>query len=75
MRKPDEVALFNLLRPRGNYAVLGRTEVYGAADRVGMNRKRLFGVLLKWSDRGWWNYGVNALCGWFEPEAPERLEP
>jgi len=31
--------------------------------------KRAENILLKWTDRGWWNYGVSSWCGWMEAEA------
>lgn len=74
MRKPDEIALFTALRfeaPRP-FQAPGRESIEAAARRIGMHPKRTEGLLLKWR---WWNYGVNVWCGWFEPEAPERLEP
>ena len=32
---------------------------------VGMPEKRLYYILLKWSNRDLWDYGVNARWGWF----------
>lgn len=30
----------------------------------GHARRRLFGVLEKWADRNWWEYGVSVRTGW-----------
>lgn len=34
------------------------------AAELGLNTKRAYYLCLKWSDKGWWEYGVNALAGW-----------
>ena len=39
-----------------------------AADRVASRRVRYW--LKKWSDRGWYDYGVAIDLGWLTPEAP-----
>lgn len=47
----------------------------GIARALGIPEKRAWALLKKWSDRGWWNYGVSLRGGWFEPGAPESLSP
>lgn len=76
--KPDEVALFNALRDSAaaneespNRLPLEFADAIGA--KLGISSKRVHFLLYKWSDRGWWNYGVTARSGWLEDEAPERL--
>lgn len=34
------------------------------AKTFGMHEKRAHYLLLKWADRGWWEYGVSARTGW-----------
>lgn len=29
-----------------------------------MHHRRLYRVLEKWADRGWWEYGVSLRTGW-----------
>lgn len=31
---------------------------------IGMNRKRAAYICEKWTDKGWYDYGVNVLAGW-----------
>lgn len=35
---------------------------------LGINEKRAAYILWKWTDRGWYNYGVNVMSGWLERE-------
>lgn len=35
--------------------------------------KRLGYLLEKWTDKGWWDYGVSARTGWFTPEGVQVL--
>lgn len=79
MRKPDELAFFRAARaaaassPTGRQP--GREALEAAAQSIGMAPKRAQDLLGKWDRRGWWNYGVNLWCGWFDDAAPEVLEP
>lgn len=80
MRKPDEVALYNALRLlTGGEAHYGIARSGRFADEVardlGIPEKRATFLLDKWSDRGWWDYGVSARTGWFTPEAPQVMTP
>lgn len=70
-RKPDELALFSALRACES---LGPCEVQAAANRLGMHHKRLWSILEKWADAGWWDYGVTVRAGWFQPGAPLELK-
>lgn len=70
MRKPDEIVLFAVLRvahPRGS---VGRRGFLELCARLRMHEKRCFYLLMKWSGRGWWDYGTWAWGGWFTDEAP-----
>lgn len=74
VQKADEARLFNMMR--GGYCEHGAPAVrpLDAAAEIGMNEKRAMAILEKWTGRGWWDYGVSAQCGWFEPGAPGKLE-
>lgn len=76
-RKADEIALYATLRERApGSGVDGQPGLYFVKDAalfLGIPEKRMFGLLLKWSGRGWWDYGVTARSGWFTPEAPEAI--
>ena len=83
MRKPDEIALYARLRElRGPepYAVSAdsngtKVPVWpDVAEPLGIPEKRCYYLLFKWSDKDWWNYGVNARWGWFTPNAPASLD-
>lgn len=71
MRKPDELALLELLKSgmKRPYNTLGVAFVYGCAAAVGMHENRLHYILEKWADRGIWEYGMSARTGWFTPDA------
>jgi hypothetical protein len=38
------------------------------AASLGMHPKRAAYIFQKWTDRGWYNYGVSVGTGWMEPE-------
>jgi hypothetical protein len=61
MTKPDEIRLFNALKRRADGDLDGR----GMAASLGISEKVAYNRLMKWEDRGWWEYGVSAFCGWF----------
>ena len=54
--KPDEAKLLKGIQD-------GKPPKVVAAD-LGMHEKRLQYILLKWTDKGWWDYGVSARTGW-----------
>ena len=66
-----ERAFYNTLREYAPHPGLGRVEA--VTDALGIPLKRREYWLQKWSDKGWWNYGVSPRSGWFEPGAPDRL--
>ena len=76
MRKADEILLYNTLRETrpGPYEPCAPwpNEVAGM---IGMHFNRMFYLLDKWADKGYWEYGVSLRCGWFTEAAPERLAP
>lgn len=71
--KPDEVALFNLLRDERPQPTRAAPTIDPLADRLGIPRKRAWRLLEKWSDKGWWDCGVSDRTGWFTDKAPEEL--
>lgn len=76
MRKPDEIELYAALRQgRVLPYEAGRELPDATAERLGIAEKRAYCLLQKWSDKGWWDYGVSLRCGWFTPEAPAELKP
>lgn len=77
MRRPDEIALYAVLRKAhsGPHSKLGAVfaDVIGA--ELGIHPNRVQAILEKWTSNGLWSYGVSARSGWFEPDAPEELRP
>lgn len=74
MIKDDEKLLYNLIREchrRGHTSVKAMADSY--FEFIGMNYKRGYYLLRKWSDKGWWDYGVSLRTGWFTQEAPESM--
>lgn len=65
MVKPDEQLLHTelLKRTAGGDYVHARS----VARELGIPEKRTAYILGKWTDRDWWDYGVNVLAGWFTP--------
>jgi len=43
------------------------------SDLTDINHKRAWYLLEKWSDKGWYNWGVTLDLGWFEPEYEEVI--
>jgi hypothetical protein len=63
--KQDELDLLELLtleRPEPNSSNFFASDY---AERLGIHWKRCQSLLLKWTDRRWWEYGVSARSGWF----------
>ena len=77
MRKPDEIALYSLLRERHGHKAYQHTDKFATdiGEEIGIHPKRTYGLLVKLSDKGWWNYGVSVRTGFFEPGAPDALTP
>jgi hypothetical protein len=78
MRKADEITFYAALHDlHGGPYNANKYRVF--ADEVavflGLHPNRAHSLLLKWTHRGYWEYGVSPRGGWFTPEAPERLEP
>lgn len=63
--KDDErqfLAALSVNRPRQIADGVFATDV---ATKIGMNEKRALYLLGKWTDKGWWEYGVSLRSGWF----------
>lgn len=83
-KRQDEVDLYLALRQRAfecqksEGASFGYWGGRGAAIEVvrqlGMNEKRAFYLLEKWSRKGWVDYGMWVWGGWFTPAAPDALD-
>jgi hypothetical protein len=64
--KPDERKLLDEIQKRsahGSFVYVRRV-----VAELGMNEKRAAYICGKWTDRGWYNYGVNVLSGWLTDE-------
>lgn len=76
--KDDEKQLFKTLKKYGYYEQgygdhvspeeyrKNKRFVDEVARELGIPDKRSYSILMKWSGRGLWNYGVSARTGWFE---------
>lgn len=75
MRRPDEIALYGLLRERHGGPYNPRQQEFAThiAAGIGIYEKRATYLLDKWTGRGWWDYGVTLRSGWFTDAAPPLL--
>ncbi|MEN5117484.1 DNA cytosine methyltransferase [Luteimonas sp. TWI662] len=82
--RQDEVELYAALRlaaadyrdadgNRGNGYWGGAAVVTGLLHGLGINEKRGYYLLMKWTSKGWIDYGKWAWGGWFTDEAPQEL--
>ena len=73
--KPDEVLLMTELA-RMQLPDCVRPNKYAFATDVGalldIHPKRTNYLLLKWTDMGWWDYGVSARTGWLTAKGLEK---
>lgn len=65
--KPDEIAFFQKVH-LGNVGTTPRM----IAEDMGMNANRAAYLCDKWTGRGWYEYGVNVLCGWLTDAGHEK---
>lgn len=78
-RHYDEIAFYQLLqleRARPHEDVFHKLPFatdYAAV--LSIPEKRAYYLLDKWTNNGWWDYGVSLRSGWFTPEAPAVLTP
>jgi hypothetical protein len=77
VRKPDEIEFYRRLREIAPlpYVSPGRSAVEAMADAMGMSHRRAESLMEKWSAKGYMDYGVSPVQGWFEPDAPVSLGP
>lgn len=73
--KPDEILLFRRMRLERGHPMGRRLFVDEVGAELGIHAKRVEYLLDKWSERGWWDYGISARTGWFTRDAPEDLAP
>ena len=66
MNKPDEISFMRLLLAN----LEPRKTPYQLRGEPGFpaNEKRAMFLLLKWSGKDWYNYGVSPYHGWLETE-------
>jgi len=67
--KPDERVFLSAIRNADDG--VGPDET---ASRLGMAPKRAAYILSKWTDRGWYEYGVNVMHGWLTDEGREAAD-
>lgn len=74
MVKADEIELYNELWARCpiDAPYKDRERVRDVIASLDINEKRALYLLDKWSDRGWYEWGVVIDGGWFTPEAPSQ---
>lgn len=65
--KADELELMKAINGLGSMP-------RAAAAEIGMSDKRLGYILGKWSDKGWYEYGVNVALGWLTPSGAVALQ-
>lgn len=76
MKKQDEIDFFNYLinlAKQDNKDIGYFNPGRSVLEKFTMNSKRKYRILLKWSDKDIWDYGINICCGWFTPEAVEKF--
>lgn len=66
MIKPDEKELLKTLQERSTLASPAHVRLI--VGFLGMNEKRAAYILGKWSDKGWYDYGVSVMAGWLTQE-------
>lgn len=71
-RRDDELKLFKTMRS-DTVLHFGTERLSTIFDLLGIPEKRGAYILSKWSDKGWWDYGVSLYCGWFTDKAPDEL--
>lgn len=73
MRKPDEIAFYAALQKEAKGRTFHSLPVDRIIGEICMNEKRAYNILVKWSYKGWWEWGVSPFRGWFTPEAPQHI--
>ena len=67
--KQDESRLFEALRDRhiSGTDYLGDS-TFDISERLGIPNEVATQYVLKWADRGWYDYGMRPLFGWLTPQ-------
>ena len=69
MMKPDELTLLDYLKANTSMEDSESFPyVREVASNLGMAPKRAAYICEKWTNKGWYDYGVNVLAGWLTPE-------
>jgi len=71
-----EKALMKKLLELVNYKpyVSGKAFYLFAAEELSLEDEQHYNYMVKWTDRGWWEYGVSLRTGWFTPEGIEAIQ-
>ena len=64
--KKDERILLCALQARSSVQMATSPTVREIVDTLGMHHKRAEYICKKWSERGWYDWGVSVLTGWLE---------
>lgn len=67
--KADERDLYWFLHKR----FLEGQCIRDAVHDSGVNHKRVWFLLAKWADKGWYDWGVSVDTGWFSRDSPESI--
>ena len=71
--KPDEQQLLiRMLRDRPGLGAAPTCTATELAAKLSMNEKRAEYLLGKWTDKGWWDYGVSLRTGWLTEKGLEE---
>ena len=54
-------------------SVVAKEPFMTRAEEYGIPHKRVMYLLYKWTDRGWWDYGVSVTSGWLTDEGKEEF--
>ena len=75
MKKADEIALYHYLRTLGPFdgCMTVARPIRDLIAEHDISEKRALYLLNKWTDKGWYSYGVCLDLGWFTSDAPDEL--
>lgn len=72
--KPDEMALrAAVLADRKSQPHTSGTFLDELAQGLGIPDSRSYYIGSKWTDKGWWDYGVSLRSGWLTPKGIEAM--
>ena len=67
MLKEDEIYFWNLIKKELSTSEKTVQDIINGKD-FSMHYKRVWYLLEKWSQKGWYDYGVSIDLGWITPE-------